>query len=228
MYQRSDCLQISSLVFMYLTFLGNYYLSLQKPMVEGISLMRQANPWLEHMWSNQFVESIHIRFKENFGTEGRGGYFDQFNIIRDVLQNHLLQVLLLVAMDLPEASGEGSPAKDEEHSDSFRQAKIAVLDSMPPILLEDSLLGSLLGQYDGYTDDPTIKNKDTNCPTYACLRCFVNNVRWKGVPFVLEAGKALDGKVVDVQVKFKNRHPFPSNVMTMEIQPKMIKSLEVN
>lgn len=175
--------------------------------------MRTANPWMEHMWSHQFVESVHIRFKEPFGTQGRGGYFDQFNIIRDVLQNHIIQLLLLVAMELP-PSFESNGHKDS--NDGFRQAKIAVLERMPPILLEDALLG----QYEGYSDDPTIKNKHTNCPTYAALRCFVNNQRWKGVPFVLEAGKALDEKIVDVQIIFKNRHPFPSNKLSLEVQPK--------
>ncbi|CAB9524758.1 Glucose-6-phosphate 1-dehydrogenase [Seminavis robusta] len=185
---------------------------LAKPMVENLATLRMANPFLENMWNHEHVESVHIRFKEPFGTQGRGGYFDQYNIIRDVLQNHLLQVLLLVAMELPSSLFDS--AGDE--SDSFRQAKIEVLERMPPIVLEDALLG----QYDGYKDDPTIKNKDTNCPTYAALRCFVNSKRWKGVPFILEAGKALDQKVVDVQVKFKNRHPFPSNMVTIEVQPK--------
>ena len=177
--------------------------------------MRMANPWLEHMWSYQFIESVHIRFKEPFGTQGRGGYFDQFNIIRDVLQNHLLQVLLLVAMELPSSLLDGKDSEKKDDNDSFRQAKIAVLERMPPILLEDALLG----QYDGYSDDPTIKNKNTNCPTFAALRCFVNNERWKGVPFILEAGKAMDEKVLDVQVVFNNRHPFPSNKLTLEVQP---------
>jgi glucose-6-phosphate 1-dehydrogenase len=77
----------------------------------------------------------------------------------------------------------------EDDSDSFRQAKIAVLEKMPPVLLEDALLG----QYEGYKDDPTIVNKDTNCPTYAALRCFVNSQRWKGVPFILEAGESTVG-----------------------------------
>lgn len=137
-------------------------------MVESLSTIRQANPWLESLWSHKHIQSVHIRFKEPFGTQGRGGYFDQFNIIRDVLQNHLLQVLLLVAMELPDgdASNDVMDAKD-----SFRQAKIAVLEQMPPILLQDSLLG----QYDGYKDDPTITNKETTCPTYAALRCFVNS-----------------------------------------------------
>ena len=196
-----------------------------KPMVENLVTLRMANPWLEHMWSHQFIESIHIRFKEPFGSQGRGGYFDRFGIIRDILQNHLLQVLLYLAMELPDTlvggADEAAATKEEDHNDSFRQAKLAVLEKMHPILLEDSLLG----QYEGYSDDPTIKNKDTNCPTYAALRCFVNNDRWKGVPFILEGGKALNEKVVDVQVKFKNRHPFPSNILAIEIQPKMTMSM---
>lgn len=192
---------------------------LAKPMVESLATLRQANPWLEALWSYQHVQSVHIRFKEPFGTQGRGGYFDQFNIIRDVLQNHLLQVLLLVAMELPEHNDD-----DTDNKDAFRQAKIAVLQQMPPILLQDALLG----QYDGYKDDPTITNKDTVCPTYAALRCFVNNDRWKGVPFILEAGKAMDDKVVDVQIQFKNRPPFPSNTLTMEIQPEAKLSMETH
>lgn len=131
-----------------------------------------------------------------------------------------MQVLLLVAMELPsDASSEGS-----DDTDSFRAAKIAVLERMTPIALEDALLG----QYDGYTDDPTIENKDTNCPTYAALRCFVNNDRWKGVPFILEAGKALDEKVVDVQIVFKNRPQFPKNKLTLEIQPQARMSMTTN
>ena len=121
-------------------------------------------------------------------------------------------------MELP------SSTLDQDDSDSFRQAKIAVLESMPPVVLEDALLG----QYDGYKDDPTIKNKDTNCPTYAALRCFVNNNRWRGVPFILEAGKALDERVVDVQVVFKNRQPFPSNKLTIEVQPQPSMSMTTN
>lgn len=184
---------------------------LAKPMVESLTTLRQANPWLESLWSHKHIQSVHIRFKEPFGTQGRGGYFDQFNIIRDVLQNHLLQVLLLVAMELPNDNN------DSAGSDAFRQAKIAVLEHMAPILLEDALLG----QYDGYKDDPTITNKDTVCPTYALLRCCVDSPRWQGVPFVLEAGKALDQKVVDVQILLKQNSTcaFPANVINIQVQP---------
>jgi glucose-6-phosphate 1-dehydrogenase len=94
-------------------------------------------------------------------------------------------------MELPDADTDtDTHTQIIDCKDTFRQAKIAVLEQMPPILLQDALLG----QYDGYKDDPTIADKDTVCPTYAALRCFVHNDRWKGVPFILEAGKAMDGK----------------------------------
>lgn len=124
-------------------------------------------------------------------------------------------------MELP-ASDDND--KDGNSSDKIREAKVQVLDHMPPIVLEDTLLG----QYDGYIDDPTIKNKDTNCPTYVAMRCVVNSPRWKGVPFILEAGKALDDRLVDVQIKFKSRFPFPANTLTIKIQPEATISMDLH
>ena len=128
------------------------------------------------MWNRNTIENVTFTFKEPFGTDGRGGYFDHYGIIRDILQNHLLQVLSIFAMEPPEA----------DDGDAIRNAKTEVLRNMDPIRIEDTLLG----QYDGYTDDPTIENKDTNCPTYAALRCWIHTPRWEGVPFILQAGKA--------------------------------------
>ena len=88
---------------------------------------------------------------------------------------------------------------ENDDADSIRNAKVEVLKNMDIITLEDCLLG----QYDGYSDDPTIENKDTNCPTYAAMRCWIHTPRWEGVPFILQAGKALDEKVVDVRARFK-------------------------
>jgi len=162
---------------------------LGKEVVQNMTLFRFANPLWEPVWNNKAIESVTLTFKENFGTDGRGGYFDQFGIIRDILQNHLLQVLTLFAMEPPE----------NDDADSVRNAKVEVLKNMQVISLDDCLLG----QYDGYTDDSTIVNKDTNCPTYAALRCWVHTPRWEGVPFILQAGKALDEKVCEVRVQFK-------------------------
>jgi glucose-6-phosphate 1-dehydrogenase len=89
------------------------------------------------------------------------------------------------------------PAGDD--GDSIRNCKAEILNNMDPIQPDDVLLG----QYDGYSDDPTIENKDTNCPTYAAIRCWIHTPRWEGVPFVMQAGKALDEKLCEVRVRFR-------------------------
>jgi glucose-6-phosphate 1-dehydrogenase len=175
---------------------------LGKEMVQNILTLREHNPWLSAIWNKDVVSSVHLIFKEPFGTEGRGGYFDEYGIIRDILQNHLMQVLTLVAMDLPEKMS----------GNNIRDAKVDVLRSMPPIVLQDALVG----QYDGYKDDTTIENKDTVCPTYACLRTWVNTETWQGVPFFLEAGKALDERVCEVHLNLKGSK---ENSLVLRLQP---------
>lgn len=121
-------------------------------------------------------------------------YFDQYGIIRDVLQNHLLQVLTLLTMEAPnvvEGPGAGK---------AIRDAKATVLNAMQPIVLEDTVLG----QYEGYADDPTIENKDTNTPTFAAIRLRINNPRWAGVPIILKAGKALNERKAEMRIQFKD------------------------
>lgn len=154
-----------------------------------MALFRFGNSLWEWVWNRNAIENVTLTFKEPFGTDGRGGYFDNYGIIRDILQNHLLQVLTIVAME-PPCGDDG---------DSIRDAKTEVLKHMDPIVLDDVFLG----QYEGYTDDPTIANKDTNCPTYAALRCWVHTPRWEGVPFILQAGKAMDEKLCEVRIRFK-------------------------
>jgi glucose-6-phosphate 1-dehydrogenase len=167
---------------------------LGKEMVQNLTVLRFSNIWLERVWNNNDVQCVILTFKEPFGTEGRGGYFDQYGIIRDILQNHLLQALTLLAMEAPttvEGPGAGK---------AIRDAKVAVLNAIPPIQLEDAVLG----QYEGYADDPTIENKDTNCPTFAMLRLWINTPRWHGVPFILKAGKALNERKAEMRIQFKD------------------------
>jgi len=186
---------------------------LGKEIVQNLLTFRFGNSWLDWMWHGNAISHVIICFKENFGTEGRGGYFDQYGIIRDVIQNHLMQVLTLLAMEPPNLTEEG-----------IRDAKVQVLQNIPAITLSDCLLG----QYEGYLDDPTITNKSSNCPTFAAMRCFVNTPRWKNVPFIFTAGKALDEKKVDVTVHFKqpnnslfqnNSSSLPHNELVMRLQP---------
>jgi glucose-6-phosphate 1-dehydrogenase len=106
-----------------------------------------------------------------------------------------------------------------DDGDSIRNAKAEVLKNMDPIQLEDALLG----QYEGYSNDPTITNKDTNCPTYAALRCSIHTPRWEGVPFILQAGKAMDEKIVEVRVRFKT----PTTLASVRAQAKKLNPNEL-
>jgi len=200
---------------------------LGKEMVQNLTVLRFSNTWLERIWSRDDIKTIICTFKEPFGTDGRGGYFDKYGIIRDILQNHLLQVLTLLTMEAPvtvEGPGAGK---------AIRDSKVAVLNSIPPIELEDVVLG----QYEGYADDPTIENKDTNTPTFAVIRLKINNPRWHGVPIILKAGKALNERKAEMRIQFKEapaagylftEHECPRNELVMRMQPNEAVYLKTN
>lgn len=200
---------------------------LGKEMSQNLTVLRFSNTWFEKVWSANDIQCIMLTFKEPFGTEGRGGYFDKYGIIRDILQNHLLQVLTLLCMETPsvlEGPGAGK---------AIRDAKVAVLHAIPPIELEDCILG----QYEGYTDDPTIENKDSNCPTYAMIKLKINTPRWHGVPIFMKAGKALDEKKAEMRIQFKDApaaeflfqgQDCPRNELVMRMQPHEAVYLKTN
>ena len=179
---------------------------LGKEMVQNILVLRQHNPWMQSFWNKNYIQAVHLIWKEDIGTEGRGGYFDPYGIIRDILQNHLLQVLSLVAMESP---GQWT-------SDEIRNAKVNVLKAMAPVKLSDCLLG----QYDGYKDDPTIENRDTVSPTYACIRTKIDTPPWDGVNFIMEAGKALNERVCEVRLHFRGSVTSSQpNALVLRLQP---------
>ncbi|KAG7347829.1 6-phosphogluconate dehydrogenase [Nitzschia inconspicua] len=167
---------------------------LGKEMAQNLMVLRFSNTWFERVWNADNIKMVMLTFKEPFGTEGRGGYFDKYGIIRDILQNHLLQVMTLLTCE-PPTTLEGNGA-----GNAIRDAKVHVLKSIPPIELEDCILG----QYEGYADDPTIENKDTNTPTFAVIRLKINNPRWAGVPIILKAGKALNERKAEMRIQFKD------------------------
>jgi len=191
---------------------------LGKEMVQNLTVLRFSNVWFEKLWNRDNVACVILTFKEPFGTEGRGGYFDQYGIIRDICQNHLLQVLTLMAMEAPvtvDGSGAGK---------AIRDAKVAILNAIPPVKIEDCVLG----QYEGYADDPTIENKDTNCPTFATIALYINTPRWHGVPFIMKAGKALNERKAEMRIQFKDApaacflfagQTCPRNELVMRMQP---------
>ncbi|KAF8408377.1 hypothetical protein HHK36_007526 [Tetracentron sinense] len=162
---------------------------LGKELVQNLLVLRFANRFFLPLWNRDNIDNIQIVFREDFGTEGRGGYFDEYGIIRDIIQNHLLQVLCLVAMEKP-------VSLKPEH---IRDEKVKVLQSVLPIDAEEVVLG----QYEGYIDDPTVPD-NSNTPTFATVILRIHNERWEGVPFILKAGKALNSRKAEIRVQFKD------------------------
>ncbi|KAG2405052.1 Glucose-6-phosphate 1-dehydrogenase [Vigna angularis] len=138
---------------------------LGKELVQNLLVLRFANRFFLPLWNRDNIDNVQIVFREDFGTEGRGGYFDQYGIIRDIIQNHLLQVLCLVAMEKP-------VSLKPEH---IRDEKVKVLESVLPIRDDEVVLG----QYEGYTDDPTVPD-ESNTPTFATVILRIHNERWEG------------------------------------------------
>lgn len=155
---------------------------LGKELVENLSVLRFSNLVFEPLWSRDYIRNVQLIFSEDFGTEGRGGYFDNYGIIRDIMQNHLLQILALFAMETPVSLD----------AEDVRNEKVKVLRSMKPLQLEDVIVGQYKGHsksgrsYPAYTDDPTVP-KDSRTPTFAAAALFINNARWDGVPFFDES-----------------------------------------
>lgn len=173
---------------------------LGKEMVQNLMTLRFGNRIFNPTWNRDNIASVLISFKEPFGTEGRGGYFDQFGIIRDIMQNHLLQILTLVAMEKPASC----------QPDDIRNEKVKVLRCIKPLKLENIVLGQYVGnplgegmEKLGYLDDDTVP-KDSITPTFAQGVLHINNERWDGVPFVLKCGKALNERKAEVRVQFKD------------------------
>ncbi|CAM4693638.1 glucose-6-phosphate 1-dehydrogenase isoform X1 [Caretta caretta] len=173
---------------------------LGKEMVQNLMVLRFGNRIFGPVWNRDNVACVILTFKEPFGTEGRGGYFDEFGIIRDVMQNHLLQMLCLVAMEKPAST----------NSDDVRDEKVKVLKCISELQLGNVVLGQYMGNPDGvgearksYLDDPTVPT-GSNTATFAIAVLYVDNERWDGVPFVLRCGKALNERKAEVRLQFRD------------------------
>ncbi|ODV76897.1 glucose-6-phosphate 1-dehydrogenase [Suhomyces tanzawaensis NRRL Y-17324] len=199
---------------------------LGKEMVKNLLVLRFGNEMFNGVWNKDHIKSIQVSFKEAFGTQGRGGYFDSIGIVRDVMQNHLLQVLTLLTMDRP-VSFDPEAVRDE---------KVKILKAFGELETDDILLGqygkSEDGKEPGYLDDETVKS-DSKCVTYAALGIQIHNERWEGVPIVLRAGKALDESKVEIRIQFKPvaRGMFKEiqrNELVIRIQPDEAVYLKIN
>jgi glucose-6-phosphate 1-dehydrogenase len=149
---------------------------LGKRPVRNMVIFRFANTFMESFWNRNHIESVQITMAENFGVQGRGAFYDQTGTIRDVIQNHLFQILCNLAMEPPVRTD----------SESIRDEKVKVLKAIPPLQEKDLVRG----QFRGYLKEKGV-GQDSTVETFAALRLYVNSWRWKGVPFYIRAGKSL-------------------------------------
>ncbi len=209
------------------TYRIDHYLG--KEVIQNLMILRFANLIFEPLWNNQFIDSISISWTEKIGCEGRAGYFDNFGIVRDVMQNHLLQIVALVGMERP----------DNFSAESICDKKVELLRAVNPLELDDITVGqytksSLNGKSElGYLEDPDVPN-DSITETYARATLSINNDRWQGVPFYLTAGKALSSSMTEIRIEFKtisnsifnSYGDIKSNSLVIRVQPN--EAIELN
>jgi glucose-6-phosphate 1-dehydrogenase len=199
-----------------------------KETVQNILIFRFANAIFEPLWNRGFIDHVGIMAAEKIGVEHRAGFYEQAGVLRDMFQNHMMQLLSLIAMEPP-------PRFEAER---VRDEKVKVFRSLKPIADPNSEENLVLGQYvageidgetvPGYREEPGV-SLDSLTPTFAIMRVFIDNWRWRGVPFYLISGKRLPQKVTELVIHFKevphslfeNIHlgPVMANRLTLGIHP---------
>ena len=165
---------------------------LGKETVQNILVTRFANTIFEPLWNRNYVDHVEITVAETVGVEHRGGYYDGVGVLRDMFQNHLMQLVALVAMEPPASFT----------AEALRNEKVKVLSSIQPYEKREVALNTVRAQYKGYLEEPAIQPNSTT-PTFGALRFQIGNWRWQGVPFYLRSGKYLKQQVSQILIEFK-------------------------
>jgi glucose-6-phosphate 1-dehydrogenase len=165
---------------------------LGKETVQNLLALRFANQLFEPIWNRNHIDHVQITAAEDIGIEGRAGYYDATGALRDLVQNHMLQLLCHVAMEPPV----------EFTADEVRDEKVKVLRAIGPPRFEQVPDVAVRAQYDGYLDEPGVR-PDSTTETYAALRLEVHSWRWAGVPFYLRTGKRLARKLTEIAITLK-------------------------
>lgn len=197
---------------------------LGKETVQNLLVMRFSNAMFEPLWNHRYIDHVEITSAEFLGVEERGGYYDGAGAVRDMFQNHLLQVLAMVGMEPPSVI----------NADSIRDEAVKVMQCFRPLSEQDLENNLVLGQYTdsivrgqslpGYREERGV-SEESRTETYVGLKMFIDNWRWAGVPFYVRTGKRLPTRVTEVVIHFKNTpHPVfginaPENKLIIRIQP---------
>ncbi|TWI58094.1 glucose-6-phosphate dehydrogenase [Halalkalibacter nanhaiisediminis] len=209
---------------------------LGKPMVQNLEALEFANPVLQALWNNQYIANVQITASETVGVEERAGYYDQSGAIRDMFQNHMLQMLMMTAMHLPKKI---SP-------DDIRKQKKMVMESLRPLQKQEVAKDIVRAQYDqgevsgeavvGYQEEPGVKAGSMN-DTFIAARLWIDNDFWNGVPFYIRTGKRMTEKSTRIVIEFKNpikdlyssnNDETAPNLLMIEINPNAGVTLQLN
>ncbi len=190
---------------------------LTKELVANIALVRFTNIFFEPLWNNRYIESVQIIFDEKLSVDDRGAFYDKYGALADIMQNHMMQLLALIAMEAP----------PQLTGDNIRAERAKVLQKV-------KVVDAVVGQYEGYLQEKGVAPHSTT-ETFAQVYLRIDNPRWAGVPFYLRTGKCLEKKQTAIYIKFKHvdcllTHACPRepNYLTIQIEPESLFSLSIN
>lgn len=195
---------------------------LAKEMIQNITMLRRQNAIFEPLWNNRYIDNVQISVLESEGVGSRGGYYDRTGALKDMIQNHLLQLVAVIAMDLPSLNG----------AEQVRDEKVKLLNSLHAQFESGGRLPVVLGQYSSYKNEDRVA-PDSKTDTYAALKLVLDNERWQGVPFYLATGKKMADKAALVTIEFKkpdgaDKDVVAANLLQIGIQPREGIHLKLN